>query len=214
MKKIKNKLIALTPETRLYQIPVPIIGLTGGIATGKSTVAKILKERNFPIIDADGLVKKIYQKKDVINFIAKEFPVCFIEQKIDFKLLREVAFSSPENIAKIETKIYQYMPEEFKLAFANFNNPSFIIYDVPLLFEKALDQLVDVKVCVYSPKEIQIKRLINRDQCTQELAEKIISKQLDIELKKSKADFVIENTSDSAFLENQLNHFINSILEE
>jgi dephospho-CoA kinase len=63
MKKLKNNWVTKNKSNRLYEVPVPILGLTGGISTGKSTVAQLFREAGIPVIDADQLVKGIYQKK-------------------------------------------------------------------------------------------------------------------------------------------------------
>jgi dephospho-CoA kinase len=206
----KNK-ISLTKENRLHHFEVPIIALTGGIATGKSSVSKILKEKNIPLIDADKLVKNIYQKTETFNFIQSHFPACIENNQIDFKRLRTIAFSNNEHLQTIEKFIYQYMPQEFLRAYHELGGPDFIFYDVPLLFEKNLDKFVDQKICVYAPYDMQLMRLIERDQLTKELAQKILSKQLDIEIKKSKSDFIIINTNSIEDLKNNTENILRSL---
>ena len=72
--KLKEEYISKEVNTRLYQTPVPVIGLTGGIASGKSTVSKKLEEKGFPIICADALVHQIYDMEETKNFISHHFP--------------------------------------------------------------------------------------------------------------------------------------------
>lgn len=210
---LKNKFVTKNIQNRLYQIPVPVIGLTGGISTGKSTVAKLLKEKNYAVIDADVLVKRVYQKSEVIQFIKDNFSDAIIDGKIDFKILRKVAFDKAENIAKIEKVIYQYLPNEFLQEFKTFTNPEFIFYDVPLLFEKGLDLLVDLKVCVYAPRDIQIDRLMKRDQIAEDQAKKIIDHQMSIEDKKIKSDLTIENFTDLEALKANVDLFLTIITQ-
>jgi dephospho-CoA kinase len=211
MKNLKAKWITKNPETRLYHTPVPIIGLTGGIGTGKSTVAELLREKNIPVIDADKLVKNIYQKSETLEFIAKHFPHVIEDGMIVFTKLRQIAFVDAIAKKLIEDFIYAYMPGEFKQAFAAFANPHFIVYDVPLLFEKKLNELVDLSVCVYAPREIQIKRIIIRDHSSEELAAKIIDNQMDIEDKKKRSDLVIPNTLDAVNLKIAVEQFLKDI---
>lgn len=194
MKNLKAKWITKTIESRLYEIPVPVIGLTGGIGTGKSTVARLLREKNIPVIDADKLVKNIYQKSEALEFITKHFPHAVKDGLILFQKLRETAFVDAIAKKLIEDFIYAYMPGEFKKAYQDFSNPAFIVYDVPLLFEKKLNILVDLSICVYAPRELQIKRVVDRDQSDSTLAAKIIDNQMDIEEKKKLSDLVISNT--------------------
>lgn len=193
MKKLKSKWITKSSVDRLYQIPVPIIGLTGGIATGKSTVAELLRQQGFPIIDADRLVKNVYATDEAVQFIQTHFASAVIDKKIDFKKLRAEVFSDPKKQEQIEQFIYSKLPEEFVKAYHAFNDPAFVIYDVPLLFEKKLDQKIDVSVCVYSPRTFQLDRLMKRDSIDTELANKILGKQMDIEDKKKLSDLFIEN---------------------
>ena len=212
MKKLKSNLVKHTPESRLYQIPVPIIGLTGGIATGKSTVAELFRKQNIPVIDADKLVKSIYKKSDTLDFIKKHFPNVIDDQDIiSFKDLREIVFQDATYKKSLEDFIYTHRPTEFKKAYSEFPTPNFIVYDVPLLFEKKLNLLTDFSVCVYTPKEIQIERLMKRDQSTRELAEKILEHQMPIDEKKNKSDFVIENLNGLSELEHSFDQLLDAI---
>lgn len=210
MKKLASKWITKDPSTRLYNIPVPIVGLTGGIATGKTTIAQMFRDENIPVIDADRLVKNIYLKKESFDFVEKHFLEAIIDETIHFKTLRELAFKTPQNQAKLETFIYAQMPAAFKEAYAEFGPHEYIVYDVPLLFEKGLHSKTDVSVCAYSPRAIQLERLVKRDNISIELAETILNKQMDIEEKKKKADLFIENVGTHT----DLNHNFIRILNE
>lgn len=212
-RQLKSSLIKLSVETRLYQIPVPIIGLTGGIGTGKSTAAALLRQQGLPVIDADANVKKVYQKPEMLTFIKQHFPSVIVDGAIDFKKLRELVFINPDAKALVEKTIYSYLPAVFKESFDQFNNPAFVIYDVPLLFEKQLHLLVDVSVCVYAPREVQIQRLMARDHSSRELAETILSHQIDIEEKKKLSDFVIENIADVKQLEKNIQEFLANVTD-
>lgn len=196
MKKLKNKWITKDQSSRLYNIPVPIVALTGGIATGKTTIAQFFRDHQIPVIDADKLVKGIYQKKESFDFVSQHFLEAVVDNTIHFKTLRELAFKTPENQAKLEAFIYAQMPAAFTEAYKAFGPHEFIVYDVPLLFEKGLHSKTDVSVCAYSPRSLQLERLVKRDSITTELAEVILSRQMDIEEKKNKSDLVIENLSD------------------
>ena len=184
----------LAKENRLYQISVPVIALTGGIGSGKTTVANILESQGFPIINADQLVKSIYQKKSSFQFIQKHFPECIINNQIDFKKLRELVFSIPENKKQIENFIYPQMEEAFLQKLNEFSEKRFVIYDVPLLFERGLDPLVDYIVLAYTDKEKQIQRVMVRDNIARELALKIIEAQMSLDDKKKLSDYIVDNS--------------------
>lgn len=212
MRNLKANWITKKPETRLYQLPVPIIGLTGGIACGKSTVAKLFEQNNIPVINADNLVKNIYQYEPTQNFIRNHFPEVFDKELINFALLRKIVFSSEENKNIIEKFIYAELPQEFKKAYSKFNNPAFIVYDVPLLFEKNLAPQVDVILCVYAKPEVQIARIIERDKCDGSLAQKIIDQQMSIEEKKKRSDLILENNHELSELEKNFEQVLNQLL--
>lgn len=207
---LKSNFISKSQANRLYQMSVPVIGLTGGIATGKSTVAQMLVDRGFAVIGADKLVKNIYATAEAKDFIHKNYPQCFNldDQSINFKALRKLVFENPDIKSQIENFIYQRMPTQFTNAFQEFSSPQVIVYDVPLLFEKHLNQLVDLSVCVYLSREEQILRLMKRDQIDRSLAEKILNEQLPIDEKKRLSDIVIENTGSLDDLKIAVDHFI------
>jgi dephospho-CoA kinase len=212
--KIKSKFNRLNKEKRLYGLNVPVIGLTGGIASGKSTVTAILKQKGLPVIDADHLVKEIYTLPETLDFINKNFPDVIKDGAIQFPLLRQKVFSNSDVKSKIEEFIYKRLPLAFKIAFENLHQPSMVVYDVPLLFEKKLEQLFDLTVLVYAPLSIQRQRLMCRDNHTEEIANNILNQQMDIESKKTKAEFVIDNSRTQDKLSEEVNNFLRQILED
>jgi dephospho-CoA kinase len=114
---------------------------------------------------------------------------------------------------EIETFIYQRLPDAFMRAYQKLKAPELIIYDVPLLFEKNLDNLVDINVLVYAPRKIQGIRLMNRDGILEDLAESILDQQMSIEDKKRKAQFIIDNSKTETELAEEIKQFLRQILE-
>jgi dephospho-CoA kinase len=198
---LNAKWITKNQNTRLYQIPVPIVGLTGGIATGKSTVADLFRKKNIPVIDADKLVKNIYQKTATVEFVKNNYPDVMENGAIIFPKLRELAFSTPEVKKKLEEYIYALLPSEFTNAFTLLPSAPFIVYDVPLMFERGLEAFIDCTICVYSPSALQIERLMKRDGINEDLAKNILNQQMNIEDKKSRANLVITNIGSLGHLE-------------
>lgn len=192
--KLKSPLIKLTKKQRLYELDIPIIGLTGGIASGKSTVSKLFREQGLPVIDADALIHKIYQSKETIELITQLAPSVVEKQNIDFTQLRELFFSDPLLKQKITHHLYQQLPHFFKKELSLFTQAQVIVYDVPLLFENTLETKLDCTITVYAPRNIQLDRLKKRDKISDELANKILDQQMDIEEKKKRSDYLIENT--------------------
>ncbi|WP_408097674.1 dephospho-CoA kinase [Peredibacter sp. HCB2-198] len=211
--KLKHKFIKLTEAQRLYGLDKPIIGLTGGIATGKSTVTKMLEGQGLVVLDADRLVKSIYQTREAKDFIKGTFPEAWINNEINFQKLRELFFHNPKTKEAVEGFIYARLPQAFADAASLNTKQPFHIYDVPLLFEKGLDQKMDLSVLVYAPRKIQRARLMDRDGHVEDMAEKILNHQMDIDEKKLKADFVIDNSAGMSELAAEVKQFLLQVLE-
>ena len=172
-----------------------IIGLTGGIASGKSTVSKIFRELGAEIIDADIKAKEISEREDVIKEIGNIFgkEVINIEGKIDRLKIKEIVFNNKEKLKKLNDLIHPKVMEEFKKIKENIGKNDIIIFDVPLLFESGMDKMCDKIILVFTDKKIQIKRMLERDGITEELAEKIINSQMSLEEKLNKSQIHLEN---------------------
>jgi dephospho-CoA kinase len=212
MMRLKDQYVKLEAKNRLYQLEKPIIGLTGGIATGKSSVTKILEAKGVKIIDADQLVKAIYATDEAREFIRMNFPDAW-DGEIDFKVLRELVFNNFEYKKRIEAFIYARLPDAFRKQIALIKDQDFYIYDVPLLFERGLDSSVDLKILIYAPRNIQLARLIDRDSSKENTAKKILDQQIDIEDKREKADFVIDNSGTLPELAAEVEKLLLQILE-
>ena len=210
MKKNED-LNRLSKDQRLYQLDVPVIGLTGGIASGKTTVSHKLQEMGFSVINADHLVKDIYAMPETLEFVRSEFPDVIKNEQIQFPLLRQFVFANVDNKVKIENFIYARLAQAFKAAFDKLDHPKMIIYDVPLLFEKKLQHLFDMTVLVYAPREIQRTRLMKRDNVLEEMADTMLNSQMDIEEKKLKADFIIDNSKSALELAEEINRLLHKL---
>jgi dephospho-CoA kinase len=209
--KLKKEFHKLKTDDRHHKTAVPVIGLTGGIATGKSTVSEILKSEGIPVICADELVKEIYRLASTRDHLKQHYPDVISEDAIDFEKLREKFFTDKTIKADIEALIYARLPEVWAIAYNRLTNPAFVVYDVPLLFEKNLEKYFDMTVLVYAPREVQRERLVERDEITTELADNILNHQMDIEAKKSKSDFVIDNSGDIEELGEGIEEFLSQI---
>lgn len=213
MKKIRKEFHRLSSSERLYQGPSPLIGLTGGIATGKSTVSKLLDQKGIKVIDADQLVKAVYATEEALTFIKDHFPQAVSSKGINFKILREIFFSDIKAKQRIESFIYQRLPQAFKETTKLIEDQDFLIYDVPLLFEKKLASKMDLSIVVYASRDVQKQRLMARDQISEKLADSILSQQMDIEEKKNKADFVIVNEGTFEELSREVEKLIKKIIQ-
>ena len=212
--KLKKEYISLDSNSRMHGLKVPLIGLTGGIATGKSTASGLLANYGLTIINADHLVKSIYSTDEMIDFVKENFPSVIENNNINFKKLRHLAFSDLEIRTSLETEIYAKLPDTFMREYGKAKEPDLIIYDVPLLFEKGLDTKVDLKVCVYADQETQVERLIQRDNVSHEQARLALGNQMNIEEKKNKSDAVIENISTLEQLSSSVADFVAQHLQK
>ncbi len=179
------------------------IVLTGGIATGKSTTVSLFKKYGLQIIDADKIAHDILDKNSY--HISKLFGQEYIEgSKVIRKKLGLLVFSNKNMKSKLENFIHPLIRIEIENE-ANkldkLNKPYLI--DIPLFFEtKSYD--IKRSIVVYTTKQLQLKRLINRDQCDSILAQKKIDSQINIEEKRKLASYIIDNTKDREHLEQEV----------
>jgi dephospho-CoA kinase len=178
--------------------------LTGSIATGKSTVASLLKLYGYKVISADEVAKNIREqnKEKIIEMFGND----------DKKELAKIIFNDETKRKQLENllhpKIREYiLNESNKLEKTNI--PYFL--DIPLYFETNNYKEFDKIVVVYTPKEIQIQRLANRNDITLDEAKKLVNLQIDIEEKKQKATYVIDNSRDLKHLQKEVEKFINQL---
>lgn len=211
--KMKSRFKRLEADRRLYKLDIPVIGLTGGIASGKSTVSQMLKAKGIPVVDADKLVKDVYALPEVFNYVQTHFPEVIQSGSIMFPKLRQLVFSNQDIKATIEALIYKQLPSAFLKVYSTFDNPQILVYDVPLLFERNLEGYCDVTVLVYAPRKVQRARLMTRDGHLEDMADKILDQQMDIEEKKTKAEFIIDNSRTEAELTEEVEQFLRQVLE-
>lgn len=193
------------------------VGLTGGIASGKSTSTKIFIEKGFKVIDADKVVKDILDKdEEVLKYIKLEFGEEFI---LDNKILKRefgnYIFSHKLEREKYENfimdKIFKKIDYEFE--FHKINNEKICILDAPILIEKNLHLKMDYVILVWSRKEDQLIRLMSRDNMSREEALNRINSQMDIDLKKDFSDFILYNSGNQEYLREQIEN-VCSILKK
>lgn len=176
-----------------------LTGLTGGIATGKSTVANILEGLGSHIIDFDMLARKVVEPgKESWELIADYFGKNILQPdlRLDRKKLSEIVFNDPAKRKKLESFTHPYIWNEFltQVEEISSNNPEAIIQAViPLLIEGNKQILFKKIIVVYSSVGTQIKRLMARDNISIEKAENILNAQMPIEDKIPYGDFIVNN---------------------
>ena len=177
-----------------------IIGLTGGIACGKSTVSQMLMEFGVPVIDADVVYKNLSSKGNpvweaVYEAFGKEYFLS--DGEIDRRKLGEHIFSDSLAREKLNHVTHPLVKAEMVRELRQKEkeqNPSLVILDVPLLFESKWDQWIDEVWVVAIPEQMQLERLMLRDNLSYEQALSRIHSQMSLELKKEQSDVVIDNS--------------------
>uniref|UniRef100_A0AAR2J140 Dephospho-CoA kinase domain-containing protein n=2 Tax=Pygocentrus nattereri TaxID=42514 RepID=A0AAR2J140_PYGNA len=177
-----------------------LVGLTGGIASGKSTVSSQLRELGCPIIDADVVARKVVEPHSpayrlVVQHFGQE--VLLENGEIDRQKLGHIIFSSPEKRRLLNSithpEIHKAMLKQILLYFIR--GYRFVVLDVPLLFEtRRLTRFLNHTVVVYCDPATQLARLMHRDGLSQEEAEQRIAAQMPLNEKRGLASHVIENS--------------------
>jgi len=187
------------------------IVLTGGIATGKSTVASLFMLHGFLTIDADKIAHQVLDEN--VTSIQKLFGEEYISNgKVDRKKLGNLVFNDKVQIQKLEELVHPLIKQkivEQASIFEKQQKPYLI--DIPLFFEKG-NYEIEKSIVVYIPKELQVQRLIKRDSCKEDEALARINNQMDIEEKKSKATYIIDNTKDLKSLQDEVERVKNILI--
>jgi len=173
------------------------IGLTGGIASGKSSVANWFREKGLTVIDADQIAHTLMADMAVISAVEQEFGAEYIENgRINRSLLGNKVFQDKEMKKRLEKLLHPLIYQEMQrqAAEAEIKKEKSVILDIPLLFETGWDKRVDQIWVVYVPKNIQLARLMARNKLTREEAELRIASQMLLEAKAQKADRIIDNS--------------------
>lgn len=172
-----------------------IIGVTGGIASGKSNVCNVIKELGFKVIDLDEITHLLYQKgNSIYEAILKNFGLEYLDsnEEIDRKKLGKLIFQNQEAKEKLNSITHPLILARMKEEMDKLDD-KIIFLDIPLLFEAKLEYLCDKIICVYLEESLQVKRLMERDHIDYDYAMQKIHSQMDLNIKKDKADYVIHS---------------------
>lgn len=202
-----------------------VIGLTGGIGTGKSTAAKYLASRGMIHVDADAISRQLTEKQPgipnpVLEEIGRAFasdgetdtdhakagqsPVLREDGSLDRKAMAEIVFSDPEKKKLLENILFREIIAEIHRQIDTAEEGSRILLDVPLLFESGLDSLCDKIILLTADLDVRIRRVTARDGCTPEEVRARINNQMPDEEKIPRADFVVDNSGTREELQRRL----------
>ncbi|NES80882.1 MAG: dephospho-CoA kinase [Moorea sp. SIO2B7] len=190
-----------------------LIGLTGSIGTGKSTVSNYLANTyKLPILDADIYAREAVKPgSPVLDDIVNRYgsTIKLLDATLNRKALGEIIFNNPEEKLWLEGKIHPYVSDRFQSELNRLKS-STIVLVIPLLLEAGMTDLVTEIWVVYCSYEQQIERLIGRDRLTLQQAEARINSQFPLEKKVAAADFVLDNSSTLDHLLKQVDAAIRS----
>ena len=191
-----------------------VLGITGGIATGKTAVSNILQEMGFDIIDMDIISREVIKLPEIIKMLTKEFGTdILINGSIDRKKLRNAVFGSREKVDKIDSIMHPAIIKKSKEKIEELKDmkKKLIVVVIPLLFEVNLEYLADKILLVAASREKQTERIIKRDNTNRTDAENIINSQMPLDEKRKKSDYVIENNGNLSELRRKVLEFLNNL---
>ncbi len=173
-----------------------IIGLTGGIGSGKTTIAKLFLKAGIPVYIADDEAKKIMESAEIIAAIKELFGTSIFENEIlNRKKLATIVFENPEKLKKLNAIIHPAVKKDFENWMLTHKKFPFIIYEAAILFESGSYKNCDLIITVTAPIETRIQRVIQRDKTTRENVLNRINAQWTDAQRIPKSDYVIENTT-------------------
>ncbi len=175
-----------------------VIGLTGSIATGKSTISLMFDDYDIPVIDADKISRKVVEPgekayQQIVNAFGRD--ILREDETIDRKALGAIVFNNEEKRKTLNSIVHPAVREKMLEERDDYvrQNEKAVVLDIPLLFESELMHLVDKILVVYVDEDVQLKRLMERDESTEEEAQSRINSQMPVSQKAKKADEVISN---------------------
>ncbi len=185
-----------------------IIGLTGGIGSGKSTVARHFETLGVPVIDADDIGRQLVEPgQPALDAIVKHFGSDILDDsgQLDRARLRERVFTHPEQRRELEAILHPRIRAEVQRRIANLSPVcGYCLVSVPLLIESGWQDLVQRVLVVDAPRELQIRRTTTRDGITRQQAETIIASQIERDARLQTADDVIHNDDGLVALQEQV----------
>ncbi|MCF8322080.1 MAG: dephospho-CoA kinase [Flavobacterium sp.] len=173
-----------------------IIGLTGGIGSGKTTIATYFKAKGVPVYIADNQARKIMESPEIISDIKQVFGISIFENEtLNRQKLADIVFDNPEKLKLLNAIIHPAVKEDFNQWILNHKSAAFIVYESAILFESGSYKNCDLIINVTAPIETRIQRVIERDKTTREAVLKRMERQWTDEQRSKKSDFNIDNST-------------------
>lgn len=172
-----------------------IIGLTGGIGSGKTTIMKYLEDLGYHVYYADDAGKKVMQNKEIIHQVVSVLgkEVLLENGSLDRKAIANLVFSNEEKLKQLNDIIHPAVARDFKEFEGNLAENELLVKESALLFETKANESCDFTILVTAPEEVRVKRVMERDKISEIDIKNRIKHQLSEKEKAKKADFVINN---------------------
>ena len=170
-----------------------VIGITGGIACGKTTLTRYLQDRGYIVLDSDVYAREALQETTILQQVFKRHPQVRQGDTVDRRLLGHIIFHDDQEKIWLESLIHPYVIQRLSQGISFYAQEDVLFLDIPLLYEIHLESLCDEVVVVYVDEKTQTERLMNRDHFSEEEALARIHQQLPLHIKKQKADRCLDN---------------------
>lgn len=190
-----------------------IIGLTGGIGSGKTTVAKEFMALGIPVYIADDEARKIMDSSKVLEIIKENFGIeIFDGEVLNRKKLADIVFENPEKLQKLNQIIHPLVKQKFDEWLQKNDKVHFVLKEAAILFESGSYKDCDKIITVTAPLDIRIQRVMSRDNSNYDAVLNRINNQWTDEMRIAKSDYIIENISLKA-TKNQVNKIFSELLD-
>jgi dephospho-CoA kinase len=171
-----------------------VIGLTGGIGSGKTTIAHYFEEMGVPVYIADDGAKRVMQSENIIKEIKRTFGEVIFENNIlDRAKLAEIVFKDQDKLNRLNAIVHPAVKQDFEAWLLKQENCQYIIYEAAILFESGRYKECDLVITVTAPEEVRIERVLKRDNTTREQVLNRMKMQWNDEKRISGSNFVINN---------------------
>ena len=178
-----------------------IVGLTGGIGSGKSTVAKIFKSLGVPIFNSDIEAKKIINNDaETIELITNEFGAVYLDGILNSIKMATIVFNDNKSLSRLNAIVHPKVKKAFEKWVFQHGKEAVLIKETAILFETGIYKELDRNILVVAPEQLKLNRVVSRDQTSEEEVKKRMESQLSDEAKNKLADFVIYNNEEKMLI--------------
>ena len=192
-----------------------IVGLTGGIGSGKTTVAKLFMEHGVPVYISDDRAKQIMDSSTVASLVQEAFKQNVLDNqgKLDRQIIRSLVFEDAVLLEKLNSIVHPLVKQDFLQWVESHKDQSFVLKESAILFEKQLHKDCDLVILVVAPEEVRIQRVMQRDKVSSDNIRQIMNNQLEDVSKIPLSDYIIENV-DIKLVKEQVKCIVNRIKNE